>query len=165
MVIDTLEKCELFRGLSTAYLERVAALCRSRTYRRNAIIFKEGDEAAELYVLSSGDIALEVEMRPVPDRPPISAAVEVCTEGDAFGWSALVEPHAYTLSAHCITNCTVLAIKGDMLRKLMAGDTNLAAELLKRLTYLISRRLIETRLRLTSGLGLIMLGRNPGGTE
>lgn len=159
MVIDTLKSSELFRTLSTSQLEKVAVLCRSGSYRPNATIFKEGDEATEIYVLSDGRVALEIEVRPVADRPAIPTAVEVITKGDTLGWSALVEPHTYTSSARCITNCTVLAIKGDMLRKLMAEDLTLGSELLKCLTQIISLRLTYTRLRLTSGLGLIMLGK------
>lgn len=165
MVVDTLESSEIFGGLARSHLEKIAALCRSGSYRQNEIIFKEGDEATEIYVLSDGRVALEMEVRPVANRPAIPTAVEVCTKGETLGWSTLVEPYTYTLSARCITNCRVLAVKGDMLRKLMADDTGLGYELLKRLTQVISLRLAETRLRLTSGLGLVLLGRELGVSE
>ena len=58
-----------------------------------------------------------------------------------------------------MTNCRLLAFNGDMLRKIMADDTSLGYELMKRLTRIISRRLADTRLRLISGLGLVLLGK------
>ncbi|MBE0415889.1 MAG: cyclic nucleotide-binding domain-containing protein [Dehalococcoidia bacterium] len=164
-MIDTLKSSELFGGLSTSHLEKVAALCRSGSYRQNEMIFKEGDEATEIYVLTDGRVALEMEVRPVTNRPPIPTAVGVCTKGETLGWSALVEPYVYTLSTRCMTNCTVLVVKGDMLRKLMDNDVGLGYELVNRLAKVISRRLTETRLRLISGLGLIMLGRELGVSE
>ena len=161
-IIDTLKSSDLFEGLETHHLEKVSALCRGGSYKEGMMIFKEGDEATELYVLTDGRVALEMEVRPVPDRPAIPTAVEIVSKGEGFGWSALVEPHIFTLSARCMTNCTVLAIKGDMLRKVIADDPDLGYELMKRVARLISLRLAETRLRLTSGIGLVLLGKELG---
>jgi len=158
-IIDTLKSSELFGGLETAHLEKFSVLCRGGSYKQGMMIFNEGDEAAELYILTDGRVALEMEVRPVPNRPAIPTALEVVIKGESFGWSALVEPYVYTLSARCMTNCTVLAIKGDMLRKAMADDPVLGYEVMGKLTQLISLRLTHTRLRLTSGLGLILLGK------
>jgi CRP-like cAMP-binding protein len=158
-MVDTLKGSELFGGMDKGHLEKLAQLCRTSSYREGQFIFKEGDEAREIYVLADGRVALEMEVRPVPNRPAIPTAVEVVTEGETLGWSALVEPHIYTLSARCMTNCRLLAFNGDMLRKIMADDTSLGYELMKRLTRIISRRLADTRLRLISGLGLVLLGK------
>ncbi len=70
-MISILERSELFGGLSTSYLEKVSNLCRSESYRQNMMIFKEGDEATELYMLTDGRVALEIDIRPVADRPAI----------------------------------------------------------------------------------------------
>ena len=161
-IIDTLKSSELFSGLETGHLEKVSVLCRGGSYREGMMMFKEGDKATEFYVLTEGRVALEMEVRPVPDRPAIPTAVEVVSKGEAFGWSALVEPHVYTLSARCMTHCAVLAIKGDLLRKAIEDDPILGCELMKRLAQLISLRLSHTRLRLTSGIGLILLGKELG---
>ncbi len=69
------------------------------------------------------------------------------------------------MSARCITNCTVLALKGDLFRKVMDDDVDLGYELMKRLSQVISLRLTHTRLRITSGLGLALLGRELGLSE
>jgi hypothetical protein len=58
-----------------------------------------------------------------------------------------------------MTNCTVLAIKGDLLRKAMADDLGLGYKVMNNLAELISLRLTHTRLRLTSGLGIVLLGK------
>lgn len=123
------------------------------------MIFKEGDEAKEFYILTEGRVVLEMDVQPVPNRPPIPTAVDVITKGEGFGWSAFVEPYVYTLSARCLTNCQVLSIKGDVLSRVMADDPSLGYEFMRRLAKLIASRLTYTRLRLTSGLGLAMLGK------
>lgn len=158
-IVDALKNSDLFRDLAIGYLQKVSVLCRGRSYQEGGMIFKEGDKAEELYVLTDGRVALEMEIRPIPDRPAIPTALDVIAKGEGFGWSALVEPYVYTLSARCMTNCQVLAMNGDMLRRVMIDDAELGYELMKRVAKLISIRLTNTRLRLTSGLGLALLGR------
>jgi len=164
-IIDELKNSELFGGLEAAYLERLSLLCRGGSHRQGTVIFKEGDEAKELYVLTDGRVVLEIELRPVPDKPAIPTAIDVVTKGQCTGWSALVEPHIYVASARCMTNCTTLSINGEMLRKAMADDHNLGYEVMKRLSKLIATRLVDTRLRLTHGLGLVLLGKQLGAVE
>ncbi len=163
--IDSLKSSELFGALEAEYLEKVSALCRAESYQKDIVIFKEGNEATDLYVLTEGRVSLEMEVRPVPDRPAIPIAVEVVTKGGSFGWSAVVEPNVYTLSARCMTNCALLAVNGDALRKVMADDNSLGFELMKHLARLARLRLVENRLRLTSGLGLLLLGKELGASE
>jgi CRP-like cAMP-binding protein len=164
-IINTLKSSELFGTLETEHLEKVSAICREESYKEGVMIFSAGNEATDLYVLTDGRVALEMEVRPVPDRPAIPIAVEVVTKGGSFGWSAVVEPNVYTLSARCITDCAVLTIKGDILRTVMADDTSLGFELMKHLARLARLRLVETRARLTSGLGLLLLGKELGAAE
>jgi CRP-like cAMP-binding protein len=158
-IIEAVESSEIFAGLETSQLEKVSNLCRGRSYRQGMTIFNEGDEATELYILTDGRVALEMELRPVPNRPAIPTALEVVTKSECFGWSALVEPYVYTLSARCMANCTVVAINGDMLRRVMADERDVGYKVMKNLAKLISLRLTNTRLRLTSGLGLVLLGK------
>ncbi len=155
-IIDELRSSELFEGLETNQLEKVAPLCRGFSYKQGELIFREGDKAEELYLLTSGRVCLEMELRLLPDRPAIPTCLEVVSKGDCFGWSALVEPYTYTLSARCLSNCTVLAIKGEILRKAMAEDPVLGYKIMTKLSEVIALRLAHTRLRLVSGLGLII---------
>ncbi len=161
-IIDTLKNAELFAGLETHHLKMITELCRGGSFKEGTMIFNEGDEATELYILTEGKVVLEMELRPLPDYPPIPSALEVVINGGCFGWSAIAEPYVYTLSARCMTNCTVLAIKGDMLRQAMTDDLSLGYEVMARLVKLVSLRLTHTRLRLTSGIGLILMGRELG---
>jgi len=161
-IVETLRSVEVFAGLEEGQLGRIASLCRGGSYRQGATIFNEGDEALEFYVVTSGRVALEIDLRPVAERPVIPTTLEVVTEGEAFGWSAVVEPHTYTTSARCATTCSVLAIKGEMLLKAMDNDPQLGYRLMKKLAQVISLRLMHTRLRLVSGLGLAVLARELG---
>jgi CRP-like cAMP-binding protein len=158
-IVDILKKSDLFGAMDVGHLNKVATYSRSESYRIGDMIFKEGDEAAELYILTEGRIALEMEVKPVPNRPAIPTALEVVSKDEFFGWSALVDPYVFTLSARCMTPCTTVAIKGDMFRKTMNEDTVLGYEVMKQLCKLLSLRLANTRLRLINGIGLALLDK------
>ena len=157
-VTDVLGESELFHNLDSVRLKTVAGMCRGTSARKDTTLFIEGDEATELYVLQSGRAVLEMQLHPMLEGPVIPTPLEVVSEGGCFGWSALVEPYSYTLSARCLTNCTVLAVKGSRLRDAMASDSDLNGEVMKSLAELIALRLVETRIRLSSGLGFILQG-------
>jgi CRP/FNR family transcriptional regulator, cyclic AMP receptor protein len=158
-IVDTLKESELFDNLSADHLEKLAIHCRDASFDRGSVLFHEGDGAKELYILKEGRIALEMEVRPVANRPAIPTAVEVISKNEIVGWSALVEPYVYTLSARCMTPCSTLAIMGDMFRLAMANDSVLGYEVMKHLSRIISLRLANTRLRLVNGMGIALLGR------
>jgi CRP-like cAMP-binding protein len=156
-IIETLSGSRLFGSLDQDHLNVIADLCRGRSFKRGETVFTEGDDADELYILSTGSIALEMSIQPVPERPAVPTAVNVLTPGDCFGWSALVAPYTYSLSGRCMANSTVLAIKGEILRDKMAADPALGYQVMTMLATLARRRLEETRLRLLSGLGIALL--------
>ncbi len=156
-IIDTLKKCELLENLSLEHLEKLAVHCRDESFAQGVVLFQEGDEAKELYILKNGRIVLEMEVRPVSNHPAIPTAVEVVSKNEIVGWSALVEPYIYTLSARCMTFCSTLAIRGELFRQTMAEDPVLGYEVMKQLSRVISLRLSNTRLRLINGIGIALL--------
>ncbi len=157
-IADILKSSELFEALDKPRIEKVAHLCRSQAFQRGAVVFNEGQEANELYLLGEGRIVLEMDIS-APGQPPLTTGVEIVNSGDVFGWSALVEPHVYKLTARCMSTCNTLAITGNMLRKMMTEDTGLGYHIMKKLSEIIALRLTYTRLRLTSGVGIPLSSR------
>ena len=157
-ILDTLKSSDLFKGLDDTRLKKVAQLCRSRSFQRGEVVFNEGEDATELFLLSEGRIVLEMDVS-APGQPPLPTGMEIVNGGEVFGWSSVVSPYVYKLSARCMTLCNTLAIKGDMLRKMMTEDTILGYHVMTKLAEIIALRLTYTRLRLTSGVGIPLSGR------
>lgn len=67
-VANSLLNSELFRNLESRHVAKLSPLCRGLSYREGMTIFKEGDEATELYILTEGRVALEMDIRPVPNQ-------------------------------------------------------------------------------------------------
>ncbi len=157
-IIDILKASDLFKELDESRLKKVTQLCRSKSFQRGEAVFNEGEEAVEMYLLSEGRIILEMDVS-APGQQPLPTGMEIVNSGDIFGWSSVVEPHVYKLTARCMAICNTLAIKGDMLKKMMAEDTGLGYHVMKKLSEIIALRLTYTRLRLTSGVGIPLSDR------
>jgi CRP-like cAMP-binding protein len=157
-IIDVLKNSDLFKGLDDSRLKKVAQLCRSKAFQRGEVAFNEGEEATELFLLSDGRVVLEMDVS-APGQSPLPTGMEIVNGGEIFGWSAVVEPYVYKLTARCMTVCNTLAVKGDMLQKMMAEDTGLGYHVMKKLSEIIALRLTYTRLRLTSGVGIPLSDR------
>ncbi len=82
---SSLKGFKLLDKLNKDQLEKIAGLCRSSSYKKGETIFKEGDKAEEFYFITEGNVALELEIKPVPNRPAIPTAMEVITKGDCTG--------------------------------------------------------------------------------
>ncbi len=153
---DVLGRSELFEHLEAEELERLAGLCREFACPAGAVIFREGDRAADLYVLAEGRVALETDIPIMPDRPPVPTTVDLVGPNDCFGWSALVEPYTLTASARCMSPSTGVAIGGDALREFMRENPAIGYGVMGRLAQIVSQRLSQTRMRLTTQLARVL---------
>lgn len=152
VLTQVLKRAKLFEGLSDNELEKIASLSRKEEYGAGAIIFEEGDSARNLYIVEDGEIALETKLDLGPYAAPRLATIEVLTPGEAFGWSALVEPHILTSSARCLKTARVITIEGSGLRHLIDSDAHIGQKVIARLTSIVASRLRDTREKLNEFL-------------
>ena len=149
---QALKRVKLFEGLSDSELEKIASLSRRKEYKAGEIIFEEGGSAHDLYIVEGGEIVLETRLDLGPYAAPRPTTIEVVTPGEAFGWSALVEPHILTSSARCLKAAKVIAIEGSGLRHLTDGDAHIGQKVMTRLTSIVASRLRDTREKLNEFL-------------
>lgn len=64
-------------GLGDAHLHKLAAIARPQEYPVGEVLFRQGDDSPFIFVLLSGDVLLEVQMR---DRGP--TAIYAAGPGD-----------------------------------------------------------------------------------
>ena len=150
--IQTLSKFPIFERLTDDELERIADLCRVEIYEAGAIIFEEGGAADYLYLVEDGKIVLEMELELRPYASPKQTTIEVATPGEVFGWSALVKPHTWTLSAKCVERAKVIVIKGSDLLDLFESEPHIGYRMTEMVTQIVASRLKDTRQSLTDFL-------------
>jgi|YNPMSStandDraft_2_1061718.scaffolds.fasta_scaffold09538_1 CRP-like cAMP-binding protein len=144
---DLLARWPFFAGLEERVLGTLAALADQRHFAEGETIFQQGEPATTLYLLLDGWVDLTVDCDAQGVRREL---VMTLTQGEVFGWSAVVEPYVYTASAQCATPVTVLAFSGADLLTLFATDARLCYTLMNRICRVIAGRLEIARAQLVS---------------
>lgn len=71
--------------------------------------------------------------------------MNIATKNEVVGWSSVVEPHIYTLTAVCLQEVKVLAINGPKLRALLRTNRDIGYEVVRELMKVVVSRLEQTR--------------------
>jgi len=149
-----LKPFDFFSEFTDAELEKVAAIAEEQTYQAGAQMYKKGDPAAYLYLVTKGKIILVLDSYMGPHKPPLQVTLDIITKGESMGWSAVVEPNIYTLGALCIDESAFFAIDAPKLREMMQEDCPMGFKVMKAITKVLSSRLSHTRIILVGERGL-----------
>jgi CRP-like cAMP-binding protein len=104
---------ELLNGLSSAEVDQVLALGKRITVPNGGSLFRLGDEADRLFLIERGRIRLTFPML-VRGREE-DVLMEEKSPGETVGWSALVPPYRFTLSATAPLETEVIALPRERL--------------------------------------------------
>lgn len=113
---DILNRAEVFQGLSSDERGRLASIGRTRSLQPGDYLFILGDDATDFYVVGKGklDLCFPVRLRGLVRE----ISVESVGPGQALGWSALVKPYRFTLSARATEPSEVIGFaRRDLLAR------------------------------------------------
>jgi len=105
---------DLLQGLDPAEAERVLALGKRMVLTTGAELFHLGDVADCIYVVSRGQLRLTLPMH-VRSRQE-DVMVEQRSSGQTVGWSALIPPYRFTLTATAPLETEVVALSREELK-------------------------------------------------
>ena len=142
MVAD-LEDAPFFCGIGTEGREALCALATAESAAPETQLFELGTEATKLYVVKTGRVTLSLPIEVNNERH--DANVEDIEQGQLFGWSALVKPYRYTMSARAVAESELLSWSGSRLREFFQSEPPLGVRFLENLTQLIGHRLLHTQ--------------------
>jgi CRP-like cAMP-binding protein len=149
-VVGLLARSELFSAFGPEVLDRVASAARFCQFSRNQVIFSEGDEANELFVVRSGRIAIA--NRSADGRESVVALME---EGDLLGEMSLFLREGRTAQARALEPSELLAVPFPAIRQMLEADPILLWEVVA----LLARRLRSTDAALADSVFLDVTGR------
>lgn len=147
---QVIRECEIFFALGDAELEKIASSALEKQYDAGTTLFNEGDSAEELFIIQEGKVALQMTLPKALMPMSRRITVDMVTRDEIVGWSAIVEPYRYTLTAVCVQNVKALAISGNKLRWLLQDNHEIGYEILKELIKVVASRLDDTRHLLVS---------------
>jgi CRP-like cAMP-binding protein len=156
--LDSLEKLQIFSKLNDEELKKIQTICSEEEFQRDQSLFVEGDEAANLWVVSSGEVELRFEMpdkAQTSEKNAVSSHSEAIPESMVFGWSLFVPPYTMRLSAYCVSRkCTVIKIDGAALNKLMDTDPKIGYKIMRYLVQVVGHRFNQFQNKMAKFVGI-----------
>ena len=148
--VDLLAGSELFSALDRETLKELVDAARVLQCDRNFVIFDEEDEAAELFVVRAGRIAIG--RRSIDGRESLVALME---SGDVFGEMPLFDGGKRSAEARALERSDVLGIPYEKVRACFDARP----QLLWNVVALLAERLRNTDSALADAVFLDVTGR------
>ena len=105
---------ELLNGWSAPEVDQILGLGMNRTVPSGGSLFLLGDPADRIFLTVRGRIRLTLPMQLRGREEEI--LIEEKSPGQTVGWSALIPPHRFTLSARAPLETEVIALPREALR-------------------------------------------------
>lgn len=130
---------ELLKDLSPTEADQVMALGRRMTLLSGTPLFRMGDSAESLFLIVRGRIRLTLPMPLLGQEQDV--LIEERSPGQTVGWSALVPPYHFTLSATAPLETEVIALSREVLREFCECLPEIGYKIALNLAIVVGNRL------------------------
>jgi CRP-like cAMP-binding protein len=122
---STLRRCEIFAGLSSEELQRIAELTVTRPLERDEYLFHEGEPSRGFYLIQTGSICVHRVSATGKEQ-----VIQVFRAGQSFAEAALASETGYPADARATETSTVLLIQKAGFVDLLKERPDLALRML-----------------------------------
>jgi len=126
-----------FQNFTETELAALNNIVRENKYVEGDIIFNEGDESTELYILVKGEIELQIKIAPQLADSTI-LVVKPC---EIFGELSFVDPKPRAATARCVKKTIVALIRRDDFEKLVQTNPDIGLRFYRNIALLLSDKL------------------------
>ena len=141
-VLATLRHHPFVAEFEPRHVEKLATMAKEIRFDRDQILFREGDDCTEFYLIVTGLVGLEIV------APGHTFRVQTLFAGDELGWSAFLMGRGKHFQARTLERVDALAFEGTNLLAACHEDTHFGFILMQRLLGVVAERLQATRLQL-----------------
>jgi len=128
-------------GLTPEHCATLAALGTRVQYPKDSLIFAEGDERHEFFLLLKGRVALEMMAQGKPLR------VHTLEAGDELGWSSVLSGRGKFYQARALEPVETIKFDGYVLLEKCRADNSFGYKIMHRLVGVVSERLQAARMQ------------------
>jgi CRP/FNR family transcriptional regulator, cyclic AMP receptor protein len=147
-LVNILKGVELFHGLDTAQLGRLANISQSETYNTDDVIFSQGSPGDKMYVVTKGQVEIRFD-----DHKGSSQTGLYLGEGQIFGEMALLDQGVRSASVLAIEDgTTVYGISSADFLSLCKTDTAIGYVMMRNMALDLSFKLRHKNLDPSAGL-------------
>jgi CRP/FNR family cyclic AMP-dependent transcriptional regulator len=130
LVIASLRGSALFESVGDEAIGTIVRQLRRRRFRRNEIIFHQGDPGNSLHIVSQGAVKIVL-----PSAEGDEAIIATLHAGDFFGELALLDGAARSATAAALEESETLSLPREAFRQLLDSDSGLRDALLAGLAH------------------------------
>lgn len=130
-----LKRAMPFQMVSDGMLRDIVKLAKTRSFARGDMIYDLGDEADDIYIVSSGSVSHA--LRTDADQADLN---KVMRSGDVFGWAAVLEgPRRRMAKTVCLERTEVVQIDGEDLMTLVKHSPVTGDVIMSRFATMITK--------------------------
>ena len=140
-ILASVQQHPFSQGLTPEHCATLASLGTRVTYGKDEIIFAEGDERHEFFLLLRGRVALEMMAQ---DR---FLRVHTLEPGDELGWSSVLSGRGKFYQARALEPVEAIRFDGYVLLEKCRSDHFFGYKIMHRLVGVVSERLQAARMQ------------------
>lgn len=127
-----LEKVEIFAHIPTTQLEALEKTSQLRRCPKNTILFMEGDESGQLFIIRAGLVCVHTE-----DTEGHQLILNYMGVGECFGELSLLDGKPRSASVTAVEDCQFVCISRDAFREFMSQNPEICGALITSLTGMV----------------------------
>lgn len=120
--VELVQQFSVFEAFTREEAAEAIKLCHVEEYPNGVMLFDENAPAEKIFLILEGKISLEKRVQLGRSGSSRQATVSVHGPGYAMGWTSIIPPHVYALSAVCLEPCKVLIIDGQDMRNFITEN-------------------------------------------
>jgi CRP/FNR family transcriptional regulator, cyclic AMP receptor protein len=164
--VERLRACPLFAPCPHGVLVEVGRRLRPRRFRRNEVIFHQGDPGDALHIITSGAVKILL-----PSAEGDEAIIATLRQGDFFGELALLDGEPRSATATAVEPTETMSLPRDLFRELLDRHPSLrdavfsavAGQLRRLTTHVEELHFLDLAGRLAARLGRLAIQAQPDG--
>lgn len=134
-VLGILNKISIFAGMTEKQLYRLFRLLEEVGYRKNEIIFHQGDVPSYIYIIKSGKVKI------FKEEDHTILELIVIGAGQSFGVSSIIGIQHHGASAMAVEDTELIVLSRKMLMSIYESDMELFSKLIFNIAREVCRRL------------------------
>ena len=138
-ILDFLKSIDIFSNLKIKEIKRLERTLHTRTYRKDEVIFNEGEPGAALYILKEGEVEIVINYN---TSAPI--LLTKLTSGMFFGEIALFDETARSATVIASKECEMIALSKPDFILFSKKEPAIGFNIVMKLGQILSKRLTTT---------------------
>jgi len=148
ILVDVLREVGFLRGIADEYLEKIASVAQLAEFEGTHVIFREGDPAEDIYLITDGSVSLEICAPGIGCRRILTVG-----KGELLGWSPVLGHSRVTATARTLVATRAIRISGRQMLTLCEHNPRFGYEFMRRAALALAKRLSAARLQLLDVYG------------